>query len=85
MLETELKELALREGGIRTGIARKEAFSEAPQSADMRYLQPWANSVLSFAVTTGTDWIEDYLGKVIFPPIIVLSSLLQILHIMYRA
>ena len=44
MLETELKELALKEGSIRTGIARREAFSEAPPSADMRYLKPWASS-----------------------------------------
>jgi len=63
MLETKLKELAIREGSIRAGIARREAFSEAPPSADMRYLRPWANAVVSFAVTTGTDWIRDYLGK----------------------
>ena len=59
MLATELKELALGEGGIRAGIARREAFSEAPPSADMRYLRPWANAVVSFAVSTGTDWIRD--------------------------
>jgi len=64
MLETELKELALKEGSIRAGIARREAFSEAPPSADMRYLKPWANTVVSFAISKGTDWIEDYLGKV---------------------
>jgi len=64
MLETELKELALKEGSIRAGIARREAFSEAPPSADMRYLKPWANAVVSFAISKGTDWIEDYLGKV---------------------
>ena len=44
MLETELKELALEEGSIRAGIARREAFSEAPPSAELRYLKPWANS-----------------------------------------
>ena len=64
MLETELKELALKEGSIRAGIARREAFSEAPPSADMRYLKPWANTVVSFAISKGTEWIEDYLGKV---------------------
>jgi hypothetical protein len=64
MLETELKELALKEGSIRVGIARREAFSEAPPSADMQYLKPWANTVVSFAISKGTDWIEDYLGKV---------------------
>jgi epoxyqueuosine reductase QueG len=64
MLESELKELALKEGSIRVGIARREAFSEAPPSADMRCLEPWANAVVSFAITTGTDWIEDYMGKV---------------------
>ena len=32
MLETELKELALGEGSIRAGIARREAFTEAPPS-----------------------------------------------------
>ena len=40
MLEKELKELALGEGCIRAGIALREAFSEAPPSADMRYLRP---------------------------------------------
>ena len=64
MLETALKELALKEGSIRAGIARREAFTEAPPSADMRYLKPWANTVVSFAISNGTDWIEDYLGKV---------------------
>lgn len=64
MLENELKELALKEGSIRVGIARRETFAEAPPSADMRYLKPWANAVVSFAISKGTDWIEDYLGKV---------------------
>ena len=64
MLEIELKQLALKEGSIRVGIARREAFSEAPESADMRYLKPWANTVVSFAISKGTDWIEDYLSKV---------------------
>jgi len=64
MLESDLKAFALKEGGISAGIANREAFTEAPPSADMRYLRPWANSVVSFAVTTGTDWIKDYLGKV---------------------
>ena len=82
MLETELKELALREGSIRAGIARKEAFSEAPPSADMRYLQPWANSVLSFAVTTGTGWIEDYLGKV--TRMVMRDNMHRVYHEIYR-
>ena len=82
MLETELKELALKEGSIRAGIAAREAFSEAPQSADMRYLQPWANSVLSFAVTTGTDWIEDYLGKV--TRMVMRDNMHHINHEIYR-
>ena len=64
MLESELKELAVNEGSIRAGIARREAFSEAPPSADMQYLKPWANAVVSFAISKGTEWIEDYLGKV---------------------
>jgi epoxyqueuosine reductase len=64
MLEKEVKELALSEGSIRVGIARRETFAEAPPSADMRYLRPWANSVVSFAVTMGTGWIADYFGKV---------------------
>ena len=82
MLETELKELALKEGSIRAGIAAREAFSEAPQSADMRYLQPWANSVLSFAVTTGTGWIEDYLGKV--TRMVMRDNMHHINHEIYR-
>ena len=64
MLESELKELALEEGSIKAGIARREAFSDTPPSADMQYLKPWANSVVSFAISKGTDWIEDYLDKV---------------------
>ena len=64
MLESELKELALKQGSIRVGIARREAFSEAPPSADMGYLKPWAKTVVVFAISKGTDWIEDYLGKV---------------------
>lgn len=64
VLEDELKSLALMEGAIRVGIARSEAFLEAPPSADLRYEMPWVNSVVSFAVPLGTDWIEDYLGKV---------------------
>lgn len=59
MLESELKELARRKGVIRAGIACREAFSEAPPSADMRYLRPWANAVVSFALTTGSEWIAD--------------------------
>jgi epoxyqueuosine reductase len=64
MLEVEMKSTALREGAIRVGIARREAFSEAPPSADMRYEKPWANAVISFAVPLGTYWIQDFLGKV---------------------
>ena len=64
MLEDELKSLAIKEGAIRAGIARREAFSNSPPSADMRYVKPWANTVVSFALTPGTWWIEDYLGKV---------------------
>lgn len=63
-LEDEIKSLALEEGGIRAGIARRETFDEAPPSADMRYATPWANAAVSFALPLGTDWIEDYLGKV---------------------
>ncbi len=64
MLEGEIKSTALREGAIRVGIARREAFSEAPPSADMCYEKPWANAVVSFAVPLGIHWIEDFLGKV---------------------
>ena len=64
MLETELKELALKEGAIRAGIARKEAFSEAPPSADMRYLKPWANAVVSME-TCGA--LSDAAGIPVFP------------------
>lgn len=64
MLEEKLKSLALKEGAIRVGIARREAFMEAPLSADMTYVQPWAQSVVSFALPLGTDWIRDYFAKV---------------------
>ena len=63
MLEDRVKSPALGEGCIRVGIARREAFSDAPPSADMRCLEPWAESVVSFAVATGTEWIEDYPGE----------------------
>ena len=82
MLETELKELALGEGSIQAGIARREAFSEAPPSADMRYLRPWANAVVSFAVTTGTDWIRDYLGKV--TRMVIRDNMHNVYHEIYR-
>jgi ferredoxin len=64
MLETSLKSIALDAGAIRAGIARREAFLDSPPSADMTYLEPWAKAVVSFALPLGTDWIDDYLGKV---------------------
>jgi len=64
MLEKELKSLAIKEGAIRAGIARRDAFLEAPLSADMTYIQPWAQSVVSFALPLGTGWVRDFLGKV---------------------
>ena len=64
MLEEEIKSFALKEGALRVGIARREAFLEAPPSADMRYEKPWANAVVSFAVPLGTHWIKDFMGKV---------------------
>jgi len=82
MLETELKELARREGSILAGISRREAFSEAPPSADMRYLRPWANAVVSFAVSTGTDWISDYLGKV--TRMVIRDNMHRVYHEIYR-
>lgn len=64
MLEAEVKQLIVDHGGISPGVARRETFKDAPPSADMTYLKPWAESVVSFAMTCGTDWIEDYFGKV---------------------
>lgn len=64
MLEAEVKSLALHEGALRAGIARREDFTEAPPSADMGYVAPWARSVVSFAVPLGKDWIQDYFGKI---------------------
>ncbi len=81
-LEDGLKSLATEEGCVRAGIARREAFSEAPPSADMRYLEPWANAVVSFAVTTGTDWIADYLGKV--TRMVMRDNMHHIYHEVYR-
>jgi len=82
MLESELKELALKKGSIRAGIARREAFTEAPPSADMQYLKPWANSVVSFAISKGTDWIEDYLGKV--TRMVIRDNMHYVYHEAYR-
>ena len=81
-LEDELKSLAIEKGSIRTGIARREIFSEAPPSADMQYLKPWANTVISFAVSTGTDWIEDYLGKV--TRMVMRDHMYHVYHNLYR-
>ena len=81
-LENELKSLTTEEGCVAAGIARKEIFSKAPPSADMRYLKPWANSVVSFAVTTGTDWIEDYLGKV--TRMVMRDNMYHVYHDLYR-
>lgn len=81
-LENELKSLALDEGCVRVGIARREAFSEAPPSADMRYLEPWAEAVVSFALTEGTDWIENYLGKV--TRMVIRDNMYHVNHESYR-
>ena len=59
-LEHDLKSLAIEEGCIRAGIARKEAFSEAPASADMRYLKPWANAVVAFVVIPEKAGIQSF-------------------------
>ncbi len=64
MLEDELKSIAIKEGAIRVGIANRKTFTNSPPSTEMRNVKPWANSVISFAVTPGTWWIEDYFGKV---------------------
>ncbi|MBW1767661.1 MAG: 4Fe-4S binding protein [Deltaproteobacteria bacterium] len=82
MLEYELKSAAMKEGAIRAGIARRETFSDAPPSADMRYEKPWANAVVSFAVTPGTGWIEDYLGKI--TRMVLKRKMFDINHEVYR-
>ncbi len=81
-LKEDLNSLALNEGCIRVGIARRDAFAEAPPSADMRYLEPWAESVIVFAVTTGTDWIEDYLGKK--TRMVIRDNMHWVYHELYR-
>ncbi len=63
MMEKMVKSIAWKEGAVRAGIARREAFSEAPPSADMSYEKPWAEAVVSFAVPLGTEWIKGFLGK----------------------
>jgi len=63
MLEDMVKSIALQGGAVRAGIARREAFAEAPPSADMRYEKPWAEAVVSFAVPLGTAWIKGFFGK----------------------
>lgn len=82
MLEDKLKSLALNEGSLRAGIARRSAFSGAPPSADMRCVEPWAESVVSFALTTGTDWIEDYLGKK--TRMVIRDNMHWVYHELYR-
>jgi epoxyqueuosine reductase len=82
MLEDELKTLAQNEGCIGVGTVRREAFFEAPPSADMQYLGPWAESAVSFAVTTGTHWIEDYLGKK--TRMVIRDNMYWVYHELYR-
>jgi epoxyqueuosine reductase QueG len=82
LLEKSLKSLAVDEGCIRVGVARRDAFSEAPPSADMRTLKPWAEAVVSFAITTGTDWIEDYLGKK--TRMVIRDNMHYVYHELYR-
>lgn len=82
MLEDELKSLAVKEGAIRVGIARREAFSDAPPSADMRHEKPWANAIVSFAVTPGTEWIEGYLGKL--TRMVLKKKMFDTYHEVYR-
>lgn len=47
MLEAELKQLIVDQGGIRPSVTRREAFKDSSPSADMTYLKPWAESVVS--------------------------------------
>jgi epoxyqueuosine reductase QueG len=48
----------------------------------MRYLEPWAEAVVSFAITTATDWIEDYLGKV--TRMVIRDNMYHVYHESYR-
>lgn len=82
MLKNEIKSSALREGAVRVGIADRETFADAPPSADMRYLMPRANSVVSFAVSVGSDWARDYLGKK--TRMVFKKKLYNVFHEIYR-
>ena len=62
MLEAELKQLIGDQGGIRPGVARREAFKDSPPSADMTYLKPWAesaNAAATKSLTFGTRGVLD--------------------------
>lgn len=82
MIENEIKSLCIKEGAIRVGIARSEAFSEAPPSANIKYEKPWANAVVSFAVPLGTEWIRDYVGKI--TRMVFKKKLFENYHKIYR-
>ena len=81
-LENELKSTVLKEGCVSAGIARREAFTDAPPSADMRYLKPWANAVVAYAVTLDPGCIPDYLGKV--TRMVMRDNKYDVYHNLYR-
>jgi len=63
VLKEELRDLAKSMGAADARVATKEMM-EGPPSGDPTYVFPDARSVVAFAVPLGTDYIEDYLGKV---------------------
>ena len=62
-IKEEICELAKSIGAVDARVASKEML-EGPPSSDPTYVFPDARSVISFAVPLGTDYIDDYLGKV---------------------
>lgn len=62
-LKQELTELAILSGAINARIASRQML-DGPPSGDPTYMLPDAQSVISYAVPLGRDWIPDYFGKV---------------------
>jgi epoxyqueuosine reductase len=61
--ETKLKSLAVSLGADLVGITTRDILADGPPSANMRYLLPTANSVVSFALSLNKDDVQNFISK----------------------
>ena len=61
-LKRQLTEMAKSMGAVDARVASRESL-DGPPSSDPTFMFPKAQSVISYAVPLGSDWIEDYFGK----------------------